>query len=363
MPRPRSKANSGLPKRWRFKNGAYRYQVPKADRARWDGKAEFTLGATLPDAYKVWSDRIGVIADTRTVDQLLDRYSLEVSPKKKPASRRNDSYIIPVLKKHFGHFRIVGDIEPSDVFEYVNKRVDNTGRQVLTAAHREAEVLSHAFTWAVQWGIIKAHPFKKEVRFERELQPKRKERYVEDWEIVEALSLVPMRKRGSVRMCQAYIRLKLLTGLRQTDLLRLRVIDARTDGIHVQASKTESTTGAKQIFAWVDKEGRDTGRRAAWDGALAARPLDIAHFVFCNDEGDGYLDEETGRSNGFSSIWQRFMRRVLKETKLEKKFSERHLRSKVGSDAESLERARKILGHADVRTTKQFYRLKAEVIE
>lgn len=363
MPRPRNKINDGLPKRWRLKNGAYYYQVPKADRSQWDGKTEFRLGTTLPEAYDAWAKRLGTIADTRTVGQLLDRYALQVSPKKKPASRRNDSYIIPVLKKRFGAARIEGGIEPRHVFEYVSKRVDNNGRPALTAAHREAEVLSHAFTWAVQWGLIKAHPFKKEVRFERELQPKRKERYVEDWEIVEALSLTPMRKRGSVRMCQAYIRLKLLTGLRQTDLLRLRVADAHADGIHVQASKTESTTGAKQIFAWVDKEGRDTGRRAAWDGALAARPLDIARLVFCNDEGDGYLDEETGRSNGFSSIWQRFMRRVLKETKLEKKFAERHLRSKVGSDAESLERARKILGHADIRTTKQFYRLKAEVIE
>lgn len=363
MPRPRLKSNNGLPKRWRFKNGAYRYQVPKADRAKWDGKAEFTLGTTLPEAYKVWSDRIGVIADARTVDQLLDRYAIEVSPTKKPASRHNDSYIIPVLKKHFGHFKIVDDIEPSDVFEYVSKRVDKNGRRVLTAAHREVEVLSHAFTWSVQWGLNKKHPFKEEVRFEREMQPKRKARYVEDWEIVEALSLKPMRKRGSVRMCQAYIRLKLLCGLRQTDLLRLRAADAREDGIHVQASKTESTTGARQIFTWVDKDGNDTGRRAAWDGALAARPLDIAPFVFCNEDGESYLDEATGRANGFSSIWQRFMKRVLKDTKLKKKFAERHLRSKVGSDAESLERARKILGHADIRTTKQFYRLKPEVIE
>ena len=44
-------------------------------------------------------------------------------------------------------------------------------------------------------------------------------RYIEDWEIVEALSLEPMRKSGSVRMIQAYIRIKLLVGLRRGDLL------------------------------------------------------------------------------------------------------------------------------------------------
>jgi hypothetical protein len=61
-------------------------------------------------------------------------------------------------------------------------------------------------------------------------------------------------------------------------------------------------------------------------------------------------------------MWQRFMTRVVKETGIPK-FAERDLRAKVGSDAETLERARRILGHADVRTTKQFYRRKAEVVE
>jgi hypothetical protein len=61
-------------------------------------------------------------------------------------------------------------------------------------------------------GLIKSHPFKKEVRFDGERSSSgARERYIEVWEIVEALALKPMRKRGSVRMCQAYIRLKRAT--------------------------------------------------------------------------------------------------------------------------------------------------------
>lgn len=362
MPRPRLKGNTGLPKRWRLKNGAYRYQVPPGQEAQWDGKHEFTLGRDLPTAYKVWAERIGNPPKVTTVGDLLDRYLIEIVPTKKPATQRSDMRVIPLLKKRFTQFSVEPGprgVEPQHIYQYVTKR-----KAALTRAHREMAVLSHAFTWAVQWGIIKKHPFIREVRFERDLQPKRKERYVEDWEIVEALTLAPYRKRGSVLMCQAYIRLKLANiGLRATDMLRLKVSDATPDGFHVQPSKTEKTTGRRQFFTWLDKDGNDTGRRRAWDMALAARPLDIAPYLFCNKRGESYFDEETGSASGFESIWQRFMDRVLEETKVKARFAERDLRAKVGSDAESIERAQRILGHADQRVTQTFYRRKADVIE
>lgn len=361
MPRPRSKENNGLPKRWRFKNGAYRYQVPKAERARWDNKSEFTLGTTLPDSYKVWAERIGKLAESRTVSDLLDRYLLEVVPLKKPATQTEDKRVAPILRKRFGHFPIdgTGSPEPQHVYEYVSKRVNNkTGKPALSRAHREIAVLSHAFTYAVQWGLRAKHPFKDEVRFERGLQPKRKKRYVEDWEIVEALSLPPYRKRGSVLMCQAWIRLKLSNiGLRATDMHRLRISDANSEGFAVRPSKTENTTGREQFFKWTPD------RLRAWELAVKARPIDIGPFLFCNGDGESYLNEETMRATGFDSIWQRFMDRVLAETKVTQRFAERHLRNKVGTDAESIERAQRILGHADQKVTQLFYRLKPEVIE
>ena len=80
-------------------------------------------------------------------------------------------------------------------------------------------------------------------------------------------------KKGSVRMCQAYIRIKLRTGLRQTDLLQLRTSDFGEVGINVTASKTANSTRVKQTFTWLDEEGHDTGLRAAVDEALTARPI------------------------------------------------------------------------------------------
>ena len=46
-------------------------------------------------------------------------------------------------------------------------------------------------------------------------------------------------------------------------------------------------------------------------------------------------------------MWQRFMDRVLAETKVKERFTEHDLRAKVASDAASLDKARALFQHAD----------------
>jgi hypothetical protein len=86
------------------------------------------------------------------------------------------------------------DLKPRHVYQYIDQR------KAKTAARREIEVLSHAFTKAVEWGYINKHPFKGEVRSKGE---RPRTRYVEDWEIIECLALTPKRKSGSVLAVQA----------------------------------------------------------------------------------------------------------------------------------------------------------------
>lgn len=50
--------------------------------------------------------------------------------------------------------------------------------------------------------------------------------------------------------------------------------------------------------------------------ALIARPIDIAPWLFCTKRGKSYFNEETGQATGRDSIWQRFMSRLLAETKV-----------------------------------------------
>lgn len=153
---------------------------------------------------------------------------------------------------------------------------------------------------------------------------------------------------------QAYVRIKLLSGLRRGDLLRLRVVDlGHPEGVPVRTSKTDRAV----IYEWSPE------LRAAIDTALAARPVDISPWLFCNKRGRGYIDETTGEARGWSSMWQRFMTRVLKETAVTERFTEHDLRAKVASDAESLERARQLLAHADSKITQRVYRRKPERIK
>ena len=183
----------------------------------------------------------------------------------------------------------------------------------------------------------------------RKLRRPPRTRYVEDWEIIEALSLPSKRRKGSIRMLQAYIRLKLLTGMRRTDLLRLRMSDLREDGISVTPSKTARSSGKRIIYEWTDE------LRQAVEQAKAARPVHISPWLFCNRRGESYLKDD-GSANGFDSLWQRYMARLLAETEITERFQERDLRAKCATDAESLERARQLLAHASDATTKRVYR-------
>jgi integrase len=351
MPRKRNKENEGLPARWKATHGAFYYQVPPGLEAKWDGKKKFRLGKTLPEAYAEWARRLVVVDAANTIGALLDRYALEVVPTKGAKTQVENQRAIRNLRAVFGEAPLIW-LRPQAIYQYVDKR-----KATPVAANRAVDVLSHAFTKAVEWGYIDRHPFKGEIRLPGE---KPRTRYIEDWEIVECLSLESKRKKGSVLVIQAYIRVKLLTGMARSDLLRLDPTPGRSfkeDGIHITRHKTEGKTGKATIYEWSDE------LRSAVDLALSVRPVDIAPFLFCTRKGEGYIDEEKGTASGWDSMWQRYMERVMTETKVTERFTEHDLRAKCASDAETLEHARALLSHADSRTTDRIYRRKPERVK
>jgi integrase len=332
----------------------------------WDGKKLFRLGQTLHEASRAWEERMH---DTReqtdhrvkTIGNLLDRYALEVIPTKSAASQVSNRNQMRKVREIFGSMPLA-PFKPQLIYQFVDarsqKKLDpESGRMRggKITAYREVELLSHAFTKAVEWGYIDRHPFKGEVRLQGEAP---RTRYVEDWEIVEALKLDSRRKKGSVLMIQAYLRLKLLTGLAQGDLLRLQPDKHfKEDGIHNIRHKTANKVGKETIYQWSEE------LKLAVEMALDARPKKDSKFLFCTQAGEGYIDEAVGRSSAWKSMWQRFMARVLTETKVTESFTEHDLRAKVGSDADSVEHAQALLAHADPSTTKRIYRRKAEVVK
>ena len=260
------------------------------------------------------------------IRDLLERYALEVIPLKAAATQRGDNLALVNLRKVFGDMKL-GDLEPKDIYKYVDTRLDKKGNKSTSTGRHEIRIFKHAFTKAVEWGLLSKHPFKGEVRLQG---AKARTRYVEDWEIVEALSLKPTRKSGSVLMIQAYTRIKLLIGIRRGDMLRLRESDITDAGITVKPHKTINSTGVIRTFEWTP------ALRAAVDMAREARPIDIAPWLFCTKHGEGYFNEDTGQATGWDSMWQRFMTRLLKDTKIKERFTEHDLRRKAGSDEDSL---------------------------
>jgi integrase len=346
MPRKRNPENAGLPARWRHTHGAYFYQVPPGLEAKWDGKKTFPLGKTLPEAYRTWAARLEGMEGAQNVAQLLDRYAMEVIPTKAVLTRLENVRGIKRLRAVFGALPLTA-IRPQLMYQYADKAKSKS------QARKEVRLFSHAFTKAVEWGYLDKHPFKGEVRLEGEAP---RDRYIEDWELIECMQLDSKRKKGSVLMIQAYMRIKLLTGLRRGDLLRLKMDQIKEDGIYVTPRKTEGTTGKSQIIEW-SEELRDAVQKAK-----DARPV-ISPWLFCTRKGEGYFDEAKETASGWDSMWQRFMDRVLKETKVKERFTEHDLRAKCASDAETLEHAKQLLGHADSKMTDRVYRRKAERVK
>jgi integrase len=211
VPRTRNSENRGYPKSWRFRYDAYYYRVPKGQEHMWDGKKEFHLGRSLSEASTEWAKRL--------------------------------------------HRK------------YLDTRVDKNGEKSRATALYEIRVFRHAFSKGVEWGILDRHPFKGEVRLGAVAA---RDRYVEDWEIAQVLALKPKRDAGSVLMIQAYIRLKLLIGIRRGDMLRLQMKDLTDAGIVVRPHKTMHTRRTRRIFEWTP------ALEEAVSQAKAARPIDFS---------------------------------------------------------------------------------------
>ncbi len=78
----------------------------------------------------------------------------------------------------------------------------------------------------------------------------------------------------------------------------------------------------------------------------------VRRFIFCRRDGKPFT------ANGFQIAWQRAMRKAIELKRLDPsdRYHFHDLRGKAGSEAESDEQAKNLLGHGDVKVTRQHYR-------
>ena len=203
MPRPRTRENAGLPRRWRRRYNAYYYQVPIDERSRWDGKAEFRLGTSLSEAMRVYAERIEVNVHTvRTVSELADRYEFEHVSQLKPTTRAGYGTSLRRLRIVFGtrHVTAVTPQLARSYFDHCRQK------HSIASARHDIAVLRGLLTFALELGVIATHPLRG-MRFPT-VPPATTD--VADSEI-DALLALPAKTR-TVTVAQLYMRMKLMTG-------------------------------------------------------------------------------------------------------------------------------------------------------
>ena len=292
-------------------------------------------------AYSSWADRINAdSSEVSTMAVLMDRYLLETVSQKAVPTQRSNQLSIKRLRSVFGELHPKA-IKPQHAYRYHDIALKKHGA---TSAKHDIQCLRHILTKAVEWGVIDRNSLLGQLHIKG--TPAR-DRLVEDWEISEALSVAP-------KLLDCYVRLKLMTGLRRGDLLRLRLSDLKADGVHVQPHKTARTSGKRLIVEW-DEAGE---LRAIIDEIMRLPPRRIGDApLFVTRQGLPYIKED-GSCNAFDSLWQRFMAKVMQKTKVTERFQERDLRAKVASDSDTLLEASERLGHTSTEITQRVYRRK-----
>jgi integrase len=342
MVKPRNKEHKGLPIGWRWKNGAYRYRAPPGQEHLWDYKSEFKLGTTLSEAYMVYAGRIASVdGAVQSFNQLIDRYLLEVTPTKSQSTQIDEVRHLTKLREMVGE-NSVSAFKPHNAYQLRDTIFRATLRgSGETYTNRVMEKLKHLLTKAIEWGVVSEHPMT-DSKFKMLPTPKKSQ-------ISRAISIEQVEDMlpEAVPWLQCYVKLKLMTGLRQVDLLLLTVRNITAEGLLVTHHKTEDSSGKTTLYKWTPGLSKVIRQ-------LKAIPPSSIH-LFKTQQGKLYF--VNGRyTTAFSSSWARWMKWFPKELR----FSERSIRNLVGSEGE-LDEASKRLGHANTSTTAKYYRLKPTV--
>lgn len=367
--------NAGLPKRWRFRDGAYYYRVPPTAREVWGGKSEVRLGKTLHEANLVFAEKSIQVGDVRTVRQLADKYELEVIPSKSPATQKIDRYALRFVREGVGHF-MIDQLDGADVRDLMYAIA---AEYSVKHAHLVRGVISHMYTRAIAWRLFRGiHPvankqcpkLTKSECNSLGLKPEApRDRYVTDEELQAIYSVAnPIIK--------AYLPLRLALGQRVGDILTIELGDITDDELYVAQNKTKGSSGARLRFPFRNPDGSENGLRELVEDCFVAcrakgpkaRPFrQTPTHLFCTREGTPYFDYVTRTHSGWDSMWQRMMQKARREGLITadktKRFTDHDLRAKTASDALDLEAARRLMGHTDANVTKRIYRRRGEVVQ
>jgi len=325
-PKKRSK-DKHLPPRVYSKHGAYYF-------VDCNNKWNF-LGKTLPEAMANWSKLIDKPTRFNTMNQIFDRYMLEIAPKKAERTYKGNQKEIAYLRTSFGN------MEPEKITAvHIYGYLDNRGQKAKVRANREKALLSHVFNTAIRWGIVTKNPC-----FGVKRIPERpRERYIEHSEFLAVYSI-------SSIVVQCAMEIAYIIGQRGADIFKILLTDLKEEGIELTQSKTFGRTHKKYLIPW-------TPELVACIDKIMSIPRKIRGLhLFCNRKGQPYSSE------GFSCLWQKAINKAIQQDLIKERFTFQDIRAKAASDSEDAEYASKLLGHANSAITKKVYMRKRQLIK
>ena len=327
MGRPRIH-NKGLPARVYLSHGSYFFR-PRPGTI-------INLGRDFAQAMRAYGEAMQGAWSGQTLGDVVDRYRVEVLPRKAPKTAAEQGPQLDRLRAVFGRMH-PDDITAQHCYLYADKRVGTkgkAGRKVPVLARHEVALLSHLLTSAIRWGIGTKNAALG-LRFEK---PAPRSRYITDAEFlaVRAMASAPV---------QVAMDLALLTGQRRGDILGLRREQLTDEGIVIRQGKT----GRELTVSW------SPDLRAVIARAKALPPQLPGVYMVRTRRGQRYSE------SGFSALWQRLMAKWVAQGG--ERFTFHDIRAKCASDKATLGGAAALLGHASSDTTKRVYRRGGETVE
>lgn len=310
------KTDKHLPPRVYIKHNAFYYVDVKN---KWH-----RLGTNFSEAMASWTSLINRPERATTMHHLFDRYMLEVAPLKSPASYKANQIQISPLRIWFGDMQ-PDEVTPVDIYKYLDKR----SIKAKVGANREKALLSHVFSMAIRWGIVRDNPCKNVKR----ITEKPRSRYIEDWEYHAVRNVAPL-------LIQNLMDFAYLTGQRIGDILAIKLQNLTDEGIKIEQKKT----GSKLIIQWSD-ELRDCVEKIK----KMPRSIIYSMTLFCNKKGG------TLTYDGFSTQWHKTIKKALADGLIKESFTFHDIRAKSSSDAQNRQAASELLGHSSLQMTEKVY--------
>jgi integrase len=337
MGRPRT-TNQHLPRYVKPIHGSLWYCPPAA--AKGEKPPKPTRICRVGEDQELWKfmlERTEPSGPVTYMTDLFDRYEREILPTLAPRTQKDYRKHLLKLRKIYGSMR-PADVKPKDVGAML---VIGRGK---AQSVKQIAVLSAVFGYAVgAWYLVDRNPCRDVKR------PKagKRDRYVSDAEYLALYNMMPTRM-------QIAMDLALLTGQRQGDLLSLtwKQIDTppgrRSEwGIKFRQGKT-----GKRIKIAIDD---------ALDEVLLRARVLVPQFPRTYVIRTGprkWVNDPGGKkytSDGFRAVWQRHMRKAIRDGVLKERFTFHDLRAKNISDTENLEDAMKRAGHMSMSMTRGVY--------